>query len=62
MLTYLFDWLGLLTRWLHIVAGIAWVGSSFYFVWLDNHLQPLAGPGGADPSVSGELWAVQRGT
>ena len=40
----------------------AWIGSSFYFVWLDNHLQPpLPGPEPADPNVAGELWAVHGG-
>ena len=61
MLTYLLDWAGLLLRWLHLVAGIAWIGASFYFVWLDNHLQlPAAGAGG-EPGVAGELWAVHGG-
>jgi uncharacterized membrane protein len=56
------DWCGLLVRWLHVIAGIAWIGSSFYFVWLDNHLQPpLAGGEPADPNVAGELWAVHGG-
>ena len=39
MSAYLLDWLGLLVRWVHIVTGIAWIGASFYFLWLDNHLQ-----------------------
>ena len=38
MEAYLFEWLSLLGRWLHLIAGIAWIGASFYFVWLDNHL------------------------
>src|SRR6202166_2176563 len=58
---YLMEWLSLLGRWLHLVAGIAWIGASFYFVWLDNHLQlPAAGAGG-EPGVAGELWAVHGG-
>ena len=61
MTAYLFDWCGLLVRWLHIVAGIAWIGASFYFVWLDNHLQPTAREPGIDPGVAGELWAVHGG-
>jgi len=61
VLTYLLDWLGLLVRWLHIVAGIAWIGASFYFVWLDNHLQPLRNADRADSDVAGELWAVHGG-
>ena len=58
---YLLDWANLLLRWLHVITVIAWIGASFYFVWLDNHLQP---PGGADlqaKGVSGELWAVHGG-
>jgi uncharacterized membrane protein len=62
VLTYLLDWLGLLVRWLHIVAGIAWIGASFYFVWLDNHLlPPLADSAAAQRDVAGELWAVHGG-
>ena len=38
------EWLNLALRWLHLITGIAWIGSSFYFVWLDNHLtRPVAG-------------------
>jgi len=50
------EWLNLAIRWLHLTAGIAWIGSSFYFVWLDNHLRKPA-EGGA----SGELWSVHGG-
>jgi uncharacterized membrane protein len=50
------EWLNLAIRWLHLTAGIAWIGSSFYFVWLDNHLTtPEAG------AASGELWSVHGG-
>jgi len=50
------EWLNLALRWLHLTAGIAWIGSSFYFVWLDNHLRaPAAG------DASGELWSVHGG-
>jgi uncharacterized membrane protein len=58
---YLLDWFGLLVRWLHIVAGIAWIGASFYFVWLDNHLQAPAAEPPVDPAVAGEVWAVHGG-
>jgi uncharacterized membrane protein len=61
MTSYLLDWLGLLLRWLHIVTGIAWIGASFYFVWLDNHLQPPREGEAADSGVAGELWAVHGG-
>ena len=60
-LPYLLDWATLLLRWLHLIVGIAWIGASFYFVWLDNHLLP---PEAADlraKGVSGELWAVHGG-
>ena len=60
MSAYLLDWFSLLARWAHVVTGIAWIGSSFYFVWLDNHLQPPERPDG-EPGVAGELWAVHGG-
>ena len=50
------EWLSLALRWLHLTAGIAWIGSSFYFVWLDNHLKPPA-----SGEASGELWSVHGG-
>jgi uncharacterized membrane protein len=50
------EWLNLAIRWLHLTAGIAWIGSSFYFVWLDNHLTPPA-----SGEASGELWSVHGG-
>jgi uncharacterized membrane protein len=59
---HLVDFLSLLLRWLHIIAGIAWIGSSFYFIWLDNSLEPPApGSENAKKGVSGELWAVHGG-
>jgi uncharacterized membrane protein len=57
---YLLDWGSLLVRWIHLITGIAWIGSSFYFVWLDNHLEPPEHPDG-DSGVAGELWAVHGG-
>jgi uncharacterized membrane protein len=61
MTTYLLEWLGLLVRWTHIITGIAWIGASFYFVWLDNHLLEPEGSEPRDPNVAGELWAVHGG-
>jgi uncharacterized membrane protein len=58
---YLFDWLSLAVRWFHFIAGIAWIGSSFYFVWLDNHLLPPADPAHGRKGVGGELWSVHGG-
>lgn len=62
LLPYSLDWMNLLVRWLHIITGIAWIGASFYFVWLDNSIRPPA-PGSdlANKGVSGELWAVHGG-
>src|SRR5688572_4665847 len=57
---HLVEFLSMLLRWLHIIAGIAWIGSSFYFIWLDNSLDPPA-PENAKKGVSGELWAVHGG-
>jgi len=61
LLTYALDWVNLLLRWAHVVVAIAWVGSSFYFVWLDNHLVPPTDPALRDKGVGGELWAVHGG-
>ncbi|MBK7471927.1 MAG: urate hydroxylase PuuD [Betaproteobacteria bacterium] len=61
MEAYLIDWLNLLVRWLHVIAGIAWIGASFYFVMLDNSLSPPKDPADAKRGVSGELWAVHGG-
>ncbi len=56
------DFLSLLLRWLHVIAGIAWIGSSFYFIWLDHSLEPPpAGSESAKKGVAGELWAVHGG-
>ena len=52
------SWANLAIRWLHLTAGIAWIGSSFYFMWLDSHLKP---PADRDPGVGGELWSVHSG-
>ena len=51
-------WLNLAIRWLHFITGIAWIGSSFYFVWLDNHLEE---PKEKKKGMSGELWSVHGG-
>ena len=51
-------WTNLAIRWLHLIAGIAWIGSSFYFMWLDSHLKR---PADAPDGVSGELWSVHSG-
>lgn len=55
---YVQEWLSLLLRWLHFVAGAAWIGTSFYFNWLNHTLRP---PQEGKPGVSGELWAIHGG-
>lgn len=52
-------WMSLAVRWLHLIAGIAWIGSSFYFIWLDNSLRPE--PNETEAGVAGGLWAVHGG-
>jgi uncharacterized membrane protein len=54
-------WVQLLLRSLHVVVGIAWIGASFYFVWLDNHLEKPQDPVLTSKGVDGELWAVHGG-
>ena len=58
---YALDWLNLLGRSVHVVTGIAWIGASFYFIWLDNHLQAPAETAATERGVGGELWAVHGG-
>ncbi|MBE0550698.1 MAG: urate hydroxylase PuuD [Rubrivivax sp.] len=61
METYLLDWVSLLLRWAHVVVAIAWIGSSFYFVFLDSSLTPPQDPELRARGVDGELWAVHGG-
>jgi uncharacterized membrane protein len=61
METYLLDWANLLLRWLHVIVAIAWIGSSFYFVFLDSSLTPPQDEQLKKDGVSGELWAVHGG-
>jgi uncharacterized membrane protein len=59
--SYVVEWLSLLLRWLHLIVGIAWIGASFYFVWLDNSLRPPQDETLRSKGVAGELWAVHGG-
>ncbi len=61
MESYIVDWLNLGVRWLHFVAGIAWIGASLYFVMLDLSLKPPKRPEDTTRGVAGELWAVHGG-
>ena len=58
---YANEWLDLLVRWLHVVAAIAWIGSSFYFIALDNHLRPPKDEADAERGVGGEAWEIHGG-
>jgi uncharacterized membrane protein len=56
--TVLTEWLSLIVRWLHVVAGIAWIGSSFYFIHLDLSLKHRSG---LPEGVKGDAWQVHGG-
>jgi uncharacterized membrane protein len=58
---YLRDLADLVLRLLHVVAGIAWIGASFYFIRLDLGLRPPADPEDAAQGVAGEYWGVHGG-
>jgi len=53
----LLDWLDLIVRWIHVVVGIAWIGTSFYFNWLDSRLDRQIN----NENIEGELWSVHSG-
>jgi uncharacterized membrane protein len=57
MEAYLLSWLSLLLRWAHLITGVAWIGASFYFNWLENHLERDDSEGG----IEGDLWAIHGG-
>ena len=55
---HLQEWLDIGTRWIHVIAGISWIGTSFYFNWLNNRVRPPETP---EPGVVAELWSVHGG-
>jgi uncharacterized membrane protein len=61
MEAYLLDWANLLLRWVHVITAIAWIGSSFYFVFLDNNLEKPKSPDLLEKGVDGAIWAVHGG-
>ena len=61
MEAYFLEWANLLLRWLHVITAIAWIGSSFYFVFLDNNLQRPKSPDLLEKGVDGAMWAVHGG-
>jgi uncharacterized membrane protein len=58
---YVWDWSDLVFRWLHVIAAMAWIGTSFYFIALDNHLRPPRDPRDTERGVGGESWEVHGG-
>ena len=58
MADYWIEWASLLLRWLHVITAIAWIGSSFYFVWLDLSLRKGEY---LSKGVHGESWSVHGG-
>jgi uncharacterized membrane protein len=56
-LSFLLDWLSLLIRWAHVVIGIGWIGTSFYFIALDLSLRKRS----EDQGVAGTAWEVHGG-
>ena len=54
---FLLDWLNLIVRWIHVIVGIAWIGTSFYFNWLDSRLDREID----SENIEGELWSVHSG-
>lgn len=61
MQTYIVDFANLLLRWLHVIAAIAWIGESIYFVMLDNGLRTPKAAEDREKGVFGEMWAVHGG-
>jgi len=57
---YIFDWLNMFLRWFHVLAGIAWIGASFYFVWLDLSLEKPS-PENESKGIKGQLSAIHGG-
>lgn len=58
MLDHLHEWLSLIVRWIHVIVGVAWIGTSFYFNWLENRLERRFEK---DDDLAGDLWAVHGG-
>jgi len=60
MEAFIYDWVNLFFRWFHVIAGIAWIGASFYFVWLDLSLREPP-QWKKDKGIKGDLWAIHGG-
>ncbi len=57
MESHLYEWANLLLRWVHFIVGVAWIGASFYFNWLENNLDRTV----RDEETAGSLWAIHGG-
>ena len=55
---HIHEWMNLLVRWIHFIVGVAWIGASFYFNWLENNLNRKPPQ---DDGIAGNLWAVHGG-
>ena len=58
MIDHASEWLSLVVRWIHVITGVAWIGTSFYFNWLNNNIRPPETP---KEGVEGELWSIHGG-
>ena len=58
MTTIILEWLNVLLRWAHVMFGIGWIGTSFFFIWLDQSLRKRAGQ---RPDIAGDSWMVHGG-
>ncbi len=58
MYGYVMEWLNLAVRWTHVIAGIMWIGASFYFIFLENNLNRTHG---LRDELAGNLWAIHGG-
>lgn len=52
------QWASLALRWMHVITGVSWIGTSFYFNWLNGRIRPPLTP---QPRITGELWSVHGG-
>src|SRR5690349_5112548 len=59
------EWFTIAARWIHVFAGIMWVGQTYFFTWLDGRFTAMmqAGSSEAGPSGAGEgkVWMVHSG-
>ena len=60
MEAYFADWFSVIVRWLHFITGIAWIGASLHFAWLDNSLEE-PGEDKKAQGIKGDLWAIHGG-